>query len=161
MKKIALTMCALAIVAFSFGQERKAISSSLDQSRMQLNLGVGVSTWGLPVYLGVDYWATQELTIGLEASARYNLWSNYAAIGGQVNANYHFNKILDLPENLDFYAGISAGPYFSLSGYWNHIRFGASGQVGGRYKINDKIWLHGELGGGSFSGAKLGITMRR
>lgn len=155
MKKITLTICALCMVALSFGQTK------LDQSKMQLNAGVGISSWGIPVYVGVDYWATSEVTIGLEASARFNLWNSYSVIGGQVNANYHFNTLLELPENLDFYAGISAGPYFSLGNYWNAAHFNFAGQIGGRYKYNDKMWFHVELGGGSFSGGKIGITLRR
>lgn len=128
---------------------------------MQFNLGVGLSNWGIPIYAGVDYWLTSDITLGLEASFRYNLWSRYAVIGGSVNGNYHFNQILSLPENLDAYAGISAGPYFSLGGYWSHLRVGFAGQIGGRYKINDRMWIHAELGGGSFSGGKIGITIRR
>ena len=30
-----------------------------------------------------------------------------------------------------------------------------------RYKINDKMWLNAEFGGGTLSGAKFGITLRR
>lgn len=155
MKKIALTICALTIVAFSFGQ------SEIDQSKMQFNVGVGLSTWGIPLYAGVDYWVTPEITFGLEASFRYNLWYRYGVVGGSVNGNYHFGTLIDLPENLDVYAGISAGPYFSLGGYWNSLHFGFSGQIGGRYQINDNMWLNLELGGGSYSGGKIGITIRR
>jgi len=156
MKKFALTICALSIVAFSFGQ------STIDQSKMQFNAGVGLSSWGIPLYAGVDYWMTSDITLGLEASFRYNLWSRYAVVGGSANGNYHFNTILDLPENLDVYAGISAGPYFDLGGYWARpFHVGFYGQIGGRYKINDKMWVQAELGGGTFSGGKIGITFRR
>jgi len=148
MKKIALLICSLSIVAFSFGQ------ANLDQGKMQFNLGVGLSTWGIPLYAGVDYWLTPEITLGLEASFRYNLWYSYGVIGGSVNGNYHFGTLIDLPENLDVYAGISAGPYFSLGGYWNQLHVGFSGQIGGRYQINDNMWLNLELGGGSYSGGK-------
>ncbi len=159
MKKFALTLCALSIVLLSFGQTNKNVQ--LDKSKMQFNIGVGLSSWGLPIYAGVDYWATSDITIGLEASMRFNLWYSYTVFGGSINGNYHFNSILNLPENIDFYAGISAGPYFSLGGYWNRMHFGFAGQVGGRYKINDKMWVNVELGGGSFSGGKLGLTFRR
>jgi hypothetical protein len=159
MKKLALTICALSIFALSFGQKTNQVN--LDKGKMQFNIGVGLSSWGIPIYAGVDYWIDPDITIGLEASMRFNLWYSYTVIGGSINGNYHFNKLLDLPDNLDVYAGISAGPYFSLGGYWNHLHFGFAGQVGGRYKINDKMWLNLELGGGSFSGGKIGITIRR
>jgi outer membrane immunogenic protein len=157
MKKFTLIVCALSIFALSYGQNELKI----DQSKLQFNLGVGLSTWGIPVYVGADYWLTEDVTIGAEVSARYNLRGSYAAIGGSVNGNYHIGRLLDLPDNMDLYGGLSFGPYFSLGGYWSHINFGFSGQVGGRYKINDKMWIHGELGGGSLSGAKFGITIRR
>lgn len=159
MKKLALTICALTIVAFSFGQTNEA---RLDQSKMQFNIGVGLSNWGIPLYAGVDYWVTPEITLGLEASFRYNLWYRYAVVGGSVNGNFHFNTLLELPDYLDVYAGLSAGPYFDLGGYWvNPFHIGFYGQIGGRYKINDNMWLNLELGGGTYSGGKIGITIRR
>jgi hypothetical protein len=160
MKKFALTICALSIVALSFGQ--KTAEARLEKGKIQFNLGVGLSTWGIPVYLGADYWINQDITIGLELSARWRLRWGYGSIGGSVNANYHFNKLLDLPDNLDVYAGLSAGPYIWIgSGYIDPFNIGIGGQVGGRYKINDKMWLNAELGGGTLSGAKIGITIRR
>lgn len=163
MKKFALTIFALSIVAFSFGQQTKeAKQAKLDQSKMQFNLGVGLSTWGIPIYAGVDYWMNPDITIGLEVSARYVFWGNYGVVGGSVNGNYHFNKILQIPENLDVYAGLSIGPYIYLGWSGLHpFHLGFAGQIGGRYKINDKMWLNIELGGGSFSGGKIGITIRR
>lgn len=160
MKKLALTICALSIVAFSFGQ--RTSTESLDQGRLQFNVGVGLSTWGIPVYIGADYWINPDITIGLEASFRYRILHNYGAVGGSVNANYHFTKLLDLPDNLDVYGGISAGPYIYVgSGYIDPFNIGIGLQIGGRYKINDSMWLQGELGGGTLSGAKIGITFRR
>jgi outer membrane immunogenic protein len=158
MKKFALIICALSIFAVSFGQ--KSGEAKIDKGKLQFNAGVGLSTWGIPVYVGVDYWVTPDITVGLEASLRYRILHSYGYVGGSINANYHFNKILDLPDNLDLYAGISAGPYVYIGGS-AYGYFGFSGQVGGRYKINDKMWLNAELGGGTFSGAKIGITLRR
>lgn len=160
MKKLVLTICALSIVLLSFGQ--KANDVKLDKGKLQFNAGVGLSTWGIPVYVGADYWLTQEITIGIEASARWRLRWGYGTIGGSVNGNYHFAKILQLPDNIDVYAGLSAGPYIYIgSGYINPFDIGIGGQIGGRYKFNDKMWFHVELGGGTLSGAKAGITIRR
>jgi len=135
----------------------------LDQSKLQFNIGVGLSTWGLPVYIGADYWIMEDITVGLEASVRYRFLHTYkyGYIGGSINGNYHFTKILQLPDNLDVYAGLSAGPYIGFGYSGGIFDFGFSGQIGGRYKINDNLWLNAELGGGSVSGAKIGITLRR
>ena len=166
MKKITLIICALSIVAFSFGQQTKEAKQqgSIDKSKLQFNAGIGLSTWGLPLYIGADYWINDDITIGLEASFRYRFlhaWK-YGYIGGSINANYHFTKILQLPENMDVYGGLSAGPYIGFGSFiGSSFNFGIAGQVGGRYKINDKMWVNAELGGGSFSGAKIGITIRR
>ena len=63
---------------------------------------------------------------------------------------------------MDVYAGLSAGPYIYVgTGYIDPFNLGIGGLVGGRYKINDKMWIHAELGGGTLSGAKIGITLRR
>lgn len=162
MKKITLLLCALSIVAFSFGQDKKSPTANLDKSKMQFNVGVGLSTWGIPFYVGVDYWATPDITIGLEASARYSLMWSYGAIGASINGNYHVNKLLQLPDNFDLYGGLSAGPYISFGSYWaNNFHVGISGQIGGRYKIKDNMWVQVELSGGSLSGGKIGLTFRK
>lgn len=166
MKKFALTICALSIVMFSFGQKTKDAKQqvNIDKSKLQFNVGLGLSTWGIPFYVGADYWMTPDITLGLEASFRYRLlhtWK-YGYIGGSINANYHLTKILQLPENVDIYAGLSAGPYIGFGEYvGSSFNFGISGQIGGRYKISDKMWVQAELGGGSFSGGKIGLTFRR
>jgi hypothetical protein len=160
MKKFTLTICALCIFALSFGQ--KSSDVKIDKSKLQFNAGVGLSTWGIPLYIGADYWFTPEITVGIEASLRYRILHSYGAIGGSINANYHFAKLFDLPDNMDLYGGISAGPYIYVgSGYVNPFNIGFGLQAGGRYKINDKMWLNAEFGGGTLSGAKFGITLRR
>jgi hypothetical protein len=162
MKKIALLICSLSIVAFSFGQSAQA---DFDHGKMQFNVGVGLSTWGIPFYVGADYWITEDITLGLEASFRYRFLHTYryGYFGGSINANYHFARLLELPDYLDVYAGFSAGPYIGFGSYYTggSFNFGIGAQVGGRYKINDKLWVNAELGGGSLSGGKIGITLGR
>ncbi len=150
MKKLVLSICALSIVLFSFGQ------STVDKSKLQFNAGVGLSTWGIPVYLGADYWITPEITLGADASVR--LWVSSIRVGASVNGNYHFKRILELPKEFDLYAGLSAGPYFGLGS--RHFYFNIGGQVGGRYYFKENVAFHAELGGGTLSGGKAGLTFR-
>lgn len=174
MKKIALTLCALSIVALSFGQENKKADKqekkekekqekqvNIDQSKLQLNAGIGLGYYSyypvLPIYVGVDYWVTEDITAGLEGIFRVG---HHMAVGGNINGNYHFARLLDLADKFDFYGGLSAGP-FIVFGAPSPLRFDIHLQAGGRYKITDKMWVHGELSGGSLSGAKFGITLRR
>jgi outer membrane immunogenic protein len=141
----------------------------LKKGEYQFNAGVGYSSWGMPIYTGVDFGASNDITAGIEASfrshnediygARYT--SNVFGIAG--NGNYHFNTVLEIPKRWDFYAGITLG-YFSWSlpsdypGN-NSSGFGLGAQIGGRYFFNKQFGLNLEFGGGSaFSGGKIGIT---
>ena len=86
--------------------------SSLPLGKAQLNFGVGLSGWGIPIYLGFDYSVHKDITLGAEASFRsYNeSWNKnryrHNVIGFLGNGNYHFNSILNIPQNWDFYAGL-------------------------------------------------------
>lgn len=134
----------------------------LDKGQMQVNAGVGFSTWGLPVYAGLDYGINPDITVGGELSARllsYGSWVGIAA-----NGNYHFVNLLNLPSNTDLYAGLSLGfnlwlPGSGYSGtYGSGLGFGL--QVGGRYYFTDKLGANVEFGGGSVSGGKIGISYK-
>jgi len=158
MKRIGLLICALSVASLSIAQDTGE-KVSVERSKLQFNLGVGYSTWGLPVYVGLDYWITEEITFGLEAAARLHIFPSYANFGGSVNGNYHFARLLGLPDEIDLYAGVSAGPYYSTySGWSKHFRFGLSGQIGGRYYFKDNMALMLEAGGGTLSGGKVGLT---
>lgn len=167
MKKFALTICALAIVMFSFGQKTKDAKPAVnvDKSKLQFNIGL--------LYAGADLWFKQDITLGLEGSFGYNYGFNHGGYGLRVaaNGNYHFNRILQLPEKIDLYAGVSAGPcvfwdYSDIFGYYDnsnrlHLGIGLSSQVGARFKINNKMWLHVQAYGGTFSGGTIGFTFRK
>lgn len=136
----------------------------------QLNAGFGLSSWGLPVYVGLDYAILDDITVGGEVSFRsYNekiggFKYGHSVIGVSGNGNYHFNTLLEIPDNWDFYAGLNLGFYI-----WNSpdsyagshsSGLGIGGQVGGRYYFSDKVSLNLEFGGGNaFSGGKLGISV--
>lgn len=165
MKKIFLTIAILLIIGFSFGQ------NSLPKGSSQLNLGVGISGWGVPIYLGMDFGVHNDITIGGELSFRSfrENWKSYSyrhsIIGISGNANYHFNRILNIPEDFDFYAGLNLGFYVwsSPDNYdgTHSSGLGLGGQIGGRYFFTDKFGINLEFGGGNaFSGGKFGITLK-
>ena len=155
-----------------------ASAQGLGQNKFQINGGVGFSGWGVPVYLGADYGVARDVTIGAEVSYR-STTENYGfykfretGIGIDFNGNYHFNRLLKIPNNFDFYAGATLAYY-----HWSHkvkdvdyevnysgsrssgIGFGL--QVGGRYFFTKNLGVNLELGGGSFAfGGKLGLTYR-
>jgi hypothetical protein len=138
----------------------------------QINAGLGFSSSGVPLYVGVDVGVHEDITVGGEISFRaYNdSWNgttyDHSMIGISGNANYHLNTVLDIPEEWDVYGGLNLGYYIvntSDSGYGGQADsgFGLGAQVGGRYYFNQKFGINLEFGGGStFSGGKVGISIR-
>jgi outer membrane immunogenic protein len=164
MKKVSIIfLLSFIIVSYSNAQ------SPLNKGGKQLNAGIGFSEWGIPLYGGMDFGVYKDITVGFEGSFRtYGqdiLGKRYSStiLGLSGNGNYHFNSILEIPNQWDFYAGLNLGFYFwsSPSGYTGS---GASGlglgaQIGGRYFFKNNFGLNLEFGGGSaFSGGKFGIT---
>jgi hypothetical protein len=165
MKRSVFTLAILLVCGLAFAQ------NSLSKGQNQLNLGVGFSDWGVPVYLGFDHGLTQDITLGAELSYRSysDHWNNvsysHSITGISGNGNYHFNNVLNIPRNWDLYAGLNLGFYIwsSSAGYGGSgsSGLGLGAQVGGRYFLTDKVGLNLEFGGGNaFSGGKFGVTIK-
>jgi outer membrane immunogenic protein len=160
---IAIAMLTLSGVAF--GQ------SPLPLGKTQLNIGAGLSEWGVPFYIGLDYSVHKDVTIGGEFSYRSyrenwkNKYYHHNVMGFSGNANYHFNTLLDIPQDWDFYAGLNLG-FYSWSSpneyYGSHTSgLGLGAQIGGRYYFNNKVGVNLEVGGGNaFSGGKVGLSIK-
>lgn len=166
MKKIYLTLSLIMLTALSsFAQY------ALAKGQTQLNFGVGLSSWGIPVYIGLDHGVHKNISLGGEFSYRSyqhrfkdNRY-NHSIFGVSGNANYHFNTLLNIPTNWDFYAGLNLGFYHwnSPSEYQGNYNsgLGLGAQVGGRYYFNEKWGVNLEFGGANtFSGGKLGLTLK-
>ncbi len=164
MKKIILSSMLSVIAILSYSQ-------SLPKGQSQLNLGVGFSDWGVPVYIGFDHSVSNDITLGLELSyrgytERYNGNDyNHSVTSFSGNGNYHFNRVLEIPSNFDFYAGLNLGFYVfsSPAGYpgTHSSGLGLGAQIGGRYFFSKKTGLNLEFGGGNaFSGGKFGLTFK-
>lgn len=137
----------------------------------QVNAGFGLSSWGLPVYVGFDNGIHNDITLGGEFSFRtYNsVWKsvqyNHTIFAISGNGNYHFNRILNIPRNWNFYAGLNIG-FHSVSSpkyYPGNVisGLGLGMQVGGRYYFNEKFGINLEFGGGNaFSGGKFGVSIK-
>jgi outer membrane immunogenic protein len=147
----------------------------LKKGAYQLNGGFGFSDWGVPVYLGIDYGIDQDISIGGEFSFRsysedysyyyHNYSSDHTIIGISGNANYHFNRVLKISRQWDFYAGLNIGFFiWSSSGdyHGDHTSgLGLGAQIGGRYYFSDKFGLNLEFGGGNaFAGGKIGVSIK-
>ncbi|MFN8259192.1 MAG: hypothetical protein U0W24_26115 [Bacteroidales bacterium] len=159
MRKVILAAAVLFISMSVFGQ------NPLAKGGKQLNAGLGFSNHGLPIYFGMDFGVHPDVSIGGEICFRSYHKDHYRnnGIGFLFNGNYHFNKILQIPSEWDFYAGLNLGFTF-----WNYDEdyngdeytgLGLGAQIGGRYFITKKFGLNLEINGGNASsGGKFGIT---
>ncbi len=157
---IILIICALPVLA----------QSPIPKGKSQFNAGLGLSSWGVPVYLGLDFGVHDDITVGAELSYRgyhdriNSVKYDHSVIGISGNGNYHFNSLLNIPSNWDFYAGLNLGFYIweSAKDYpGSHTSgLGLGAQVGGRYYFTDGVGVNLEFGGGNaFSGGKVGISI--
>ncbi|HQQ94362.1 MAG TPA: outer membrane beta-barrel protein [Bacteroidia bacterium] len=143
----------------------------LSKGQSQFNGGLGLSSWGIPVYLGLDYGIHKDISLGGELSFRSyrenwnNARYNHAVLGLSANGNYHFNQVLDIPMDWDLYAGLNLG-FYLMSSPDNYNGSSSSGlglglQIGGRYYFKDNVGIQLEFGGGNaFSGGKVGISVK-
>lgn len=165
MNKIILTVVLALAVGAVFAQNPVA------QGQTQINAGVGFSSWGVPIYIGLDYGVAEDITLGGEFSYKSytERYSNHdykhTIYGFSGNGNYHFNRIMNIPENWDFYAGLNVGFYVwtSPDNYpGSHSSgLGLGAQIGGRYYFNEAVGVNLEFGGGNaFSGGKIGVSIR-
>ncbi|PIF00964.1 MAG: hypothetical protein CR994_02650 [Maribacter sp.] len=169
MKKIILTLFFVATTSLVLGQR-------VMEGESQINAGFGfTSDWGVPFYGGFDYGVHEDITVGLQvsyASETYNAGSygDYKGtwFGVGANGNYHFNTVLDIPDNFDVYAGVTLA-YDSFSykypngfiGSNTSSGMGFAGQIGARYYFSDKLGVNLEFGGGNItSGGKIGISYK-
>lgn len=166
------TVFSILLVSYAMGYPNGLLAQApLASGAYQLNAGVGLSSWGVPLYVGFDYGFKPDITIGAEASFR-SYQENWKSIkyrhnimGFAANGNYHFNRLLHLDRPWDVYAGLNVGFYVwssSKSYPGNHTSgLGLGAQVGGRYYFNEKLGVNLEFGGGNaFGGGKLGLTVK-
>lgn len=143
--------------------------SPIGKGGKQINFGTGFSSYGIPIYFGMDFGVHPDITVGFNGSFRsYSSgWDgdnyNHSVIGLFANGNYHFNTILNIPREWDFYAGLSLGYYIwsSGSGYKgsNTSGLGFDAQIGGRYYWSDRWGVNLEFGGGNAaSGGRIGLS---
>lgn len=165
MKLFFTSMMIFVACGYSFGQ------SPLPVGKAQLNFGIGLSGRGIPLYAGIDYSVQKDITIGAEISTRSyrENWKNdyyhHNLTVFLINGNYHFNTILKIPRNFDFYAGLNLGFYHwtSPAGYPGDYNSGVGlgAQIGGRYYFNNKVGINLEFGNGNaVSEGKFGLSIK-
>lgn len=171
MRKLFMTLAVLAVGTIAFGQR-------LQVGEIQANAGLGLNSgsWSTPFYVGVDYGIYPDITVGGNlgyATHTYDYGNGFSNKGTWLSivarGDYHFNTVLDIPNQWDLYAGLSlAYNNFSYKSEWStgYGDFDSSGvglglQIGGRYYFTDQWAVNVEFGGGNIvSGGKIGITYK-
>lgn len=142
-----------------------------------LNISLGVSDWGVPLFVQGEYFLYNELTVGggvglFYKSEQYGSYK-YHTSGISVGArcNYYFDKLINLPAFIDLYAGAFGGFLFvshkatsTVAPVYSGSRDGGLDlglHVGSRYYFSDKWAANIEASMGTTLGAfKIGATYR-
>lgn len=157
------------ILIFVFLSSSLQVYSQFAKDNITLNLGIGNSSNGIPVYLGVNYRIFNH--IGLSLTTAYNQYQiteaddnpKQSAYSLGIMANHHLAYLLNLPEEWQFYGGlnIAAIQYKSKATDGENHRDGPGIgiQLGARYIVYDKFAANLELTGGHLlTGVRLGIS---
>ena len=173
MKRFLLFHLSLFVFTISFTNAQGVLESPA------LNAGFGFSGWGVPLYVGVDFPVHEAITIGGNLSYQsktesqsyfgYSVEWKHTIVGISGRGDYHFNELLDLPEEWDLYGGLSLGYWIWNTKYtddfdaeYSGIGSGGLGiyfQAGGRYFFSDNVAVNIEVGGGNImAGGRIGVT---
>jgi outer membrane immunogenic protein len=174
MKKILLTVLFIALL-FSTSLVRAQFNPYSGPAKM-ITVGIGFSGWGIPIFGRFETGVAENISVG--GGISYQGYSEtytgvkwrHSIFGITGRGSYHFNELIELPDEWDLYAGLGLGYYIwntDYDGPGTSFDYGGSGSggfsigihVGGRYFINEKIGINVEFGGGTvLSGGTVGVT---
>lgn len=170
MKK-SLMLAVLSLAFCLFGSSAYAQFNPYKSNTTMLSAGIGLSSWGLPVYGRLVVPVADNITVGGGLAYRHYGYSaawNVSILSISGRGNYHFNELLDLDPEWDVYGGLDLTYYITNYNYdgpgtstWNGggpDGIGFSLHAGGRYFFKENLAVNAELDGGSISGLLLGIT---
>lgn len=163
MKKTLLLVSFMIISFFAFSQEANTMSGQTGQAPLakgqkQINFGLGLDTDGLPVYVQFDFAIARNVTVSPMVALIGGSSESYTTLG--VHGDYHFNSLLDIPSDWDFYAGANLGFRFYMGQSTGTSALHLGVQVGGRYYWNQKWGVNLEFGGGAGFGGRIGVSRK-
>ncbi len=152
MKKITIVLAFLMLTGLMYAQEQGAAPLSKGEKQMNFGLGFGSD---IPAYWGMDWAVHNDITVGGAAMINLNGfdWINFKGKG-----DYHWNRLIGIPSNWDFYAGAGIGFRIGFDGNSSGLDFDI--HVGGRWFWSEKWGLNLEIGGGTGFGSLVGVTMK-
>lgn len=171
-------LTALFLLGAFFGSQ----SLSAQPDSKYFNLGVGLSTWGIPVFGTVEIpleFPNQSIVVGGSFRSKRESFNylgsssswRHTIVGLEGGWNYYFDELLDVPSEFDLYGGARLNYYFwstrltdtidgydeTYSGSQGGLGFGLA--VGGRYHFKSNKSIFAEVGGGSvLSGGRVGLS---
>lgn len=118
----------------------------------KLNFGLNAWGYGTGITGTYDYGINELLSVGGGLNVYFDNYKdhnkdNNLFVFGRLN--FHLNKALELPENLDIYPGVDLGVVGK--------DFGIGAHLGARYFFNDKIGVFAEVGNNGSLGVSLNL----
>ncbi len=153
MKRITIIFATLMLSVLLFAQEGQAPLSKGDK---QLNFGVGFSGFGIPLYGGIDFAVHNDITVG--GNLAFDL-AGFDYMILNARGDYHWNRLIGIPSEWDFYTGLNLGGSIGLQQYYGsglHLDV----HLGGRWYWSEKWGLNLEIGGGTGFGSSIGLSMK-
>lgn len=144
-------------------------NAQIMEKARNINAGIGTSSEGMPIYLGIDQEIFDHMTVGFSAAINsYEHTEGEASFNQNIysfsfNTNYYMGHMIGLPEEWNFYGGLNLGMIFYKSenelGADEHYGPGIGLQLGTRYFFTPDLAANLELGGGyTATGIRLGIS---
>lgn len=131
--------------------------SPIGANGRQLNFGVGLNENHIPLYIGMDFGVHPDITVGGQIGL--DLRFDYLSVSGR--GDYHFNSLLNIPRDWDFYAGLNIGFVAGIDDDYHDDGLDLGAQIGGRYYWNNGWGINLEFGGGSqISLVRFGLSHR-
>lgn len=130
-------------------------TAPLAKGQVQLNFGTGLTDYGIPTYFSVDIALHKDVTLTPEVHVRFPFDNHDFSGGVMCKADYHWNYLIGIPPNWDFYAGARAGFNFSHDPYPD-----LGMQVGGRWYWSQGWGMNLELAVGLGYGITFGLSKK-
>lgn len=127
----------------------------LAKGEKQINFGAGIYQKGMPMYFSVDFAIHKDITLTPEVHAVFPFPDEKFKGGVMMKADYHWNYLIGIPANWDFYAGARAGVSFGKDIYPD-----LGIQVGGRWYWSSKWGMNLELAAGTGFGLTFGLSVK-
>ena len=153
MKKITLLFSFSLLVLGLLAQNRGV--APLARGEKQINFGAGFSQKGVPAYFSVDFALHKDVTLTPKIHALIPFPGKDFRGGVMMKADYHWNYLIGIPANWDFYAGARAGLSFGGDIYPD-----LGIQAGGRWYWSSVWGMNLELAVGTGYGVTFGLSAK-